>query len=100
MSSPWFSRTGAPKPARMKPVPSGALLRIIAASAMQISQLLQVLVAVADAVVRTATDRCAKRHHQLVRGRCVADLEMHCEIMGAATYVDHIQQQEQDRRVG
>src|SRR5437899_9788640 len=94
--------TGAPVPARMKLVPSGVVARVhpgATVSAMQVPELLEVLIAVADAMMRAAADGSAKRHDQLVRRWRVADLEMYGQIVRAAAFVILVHQRDHDRRV-
>src|SRR5437764_8327746 len=94
--------TGAPDPARMKLVPSSPTARAhpgVAVSAMQVPKFLEVLVAVANAVMRATADRRAERDHQLVWCRRIADLEMHRQIMRAPSLVILVHQRDHDRRV-
>src|SRR5258708_3695046 len=103
MPTPWMNSTGVPDPARMKPVPSGAgpcpAHADAKTSAMPAPQFLEVLVGVADAVRRMTADRRAKRDHQLVRRRRIADLEMHGQVMRAPSFVVLVHKRDHDRRV-
>jgi len=63
---------------------------------MEVLQGFEVLVTIADAVMRSPADGSAERDHQFVRGRGIGNGEMDGEVMGAAALIQFVHQGDHD----
>src|SRR5688500_3077850 len=81
MTTPWIKTSGSPSPCEINAAPPRVLDRCGIGDVM--AEFFEVLIAVADTVMRTAADQRAERDDDLVGRRCVRDRGLDGEVVRA-----------------
>src|SRR5471030_2673566 len=102
MPTPWIRTSAGPSPATLYAVPSntpfiGAWL--VTVSCFTGPKLLQILIAVANTMMRPTANRCTQRNHELIGAGGIDDRELDGEVMRAHAFIALVHEWNSDRTV-
>src|SRR5471032_782254 len=100
--TPWIRTSAGPSPATLYAVPSNTPFidaRLVIVSCFIGPKLLQILIAVANPMMRPPANRCTQRNHKLIGAGGIDDRELDGEVMRAHAFITLVHERNSDRTV-